>query len=348
MKPIAVILTDTHKSKDNLELVEDIFRQATDLAVELGCKRVFHAGDWFTNRIGQNLATLLSMKRVLEDADSKNVVIHGIPGNHDKTDQDVEASYLDVFSEFGVLNLFSKEGCEQFGDVCVGFLPYFTHSYTERLEKLESQVAKRKSKKNILITHKSFNGVRNNDGSLVEDGVAPSRMKFWDKVLVGHYHDASEVGNNIFYIGSAYQANYGENITDKGFTILYSDGSIKFIESKFPKFKKVKIDASDASSIENELEVHSNSSDHVRFVFVGKKTDLDKITLSRFTDVGIDCKFESEDSVEGIVDVDGDNFTQFDMKTIIKHFVQYCKIQDIPSDKRTIGLKILKDDNCEI
>jgi hypothetical protein len=173
-------------------------------------------------------------------------------------------------------------------------------------------------------------------------------MKFWDKVLVGHYHDASEVGNNIFYIGSAYQANYGENITDKGFTILYSDGSIKFIESKFPKFKKVKIDASDASSIENELEVHSNSSDHVRFVFVGKKTDLDKITLSRFTDVGIDCKFESEDSVEGIVDVDGDNFTQFDMKTIIKHFVQYCKIQDIPSDKRTIGLKILKDDNCEI
>jgi exonuclease SbcD len=348
MKPIAVVLTDTHKNKENLELVEHIFRQAVVLASEIGCKRIFHAGDWFTNRIGQNLSTLLSMKRVLEHADDNGVMIHGIPGNHDKTDQDSESSYLDVFSQFGVLQLFSSQGYEVFGDVCVGFLPYFTSSYIDRLEELEAKVSKQKAKKNILITHKSFNGVRNNDGSLVEDGVAPSRMKFWDKVLVGHYHDASEVGDNIFYIGSAYQANYGENITDKGFSILYSDGSIKFVQSEFPKYKKIKIDAADVSAIENELEVHSNSKDHVRFVFVGKKTDLDKIVLSRFTDVGIDCKFESDDSLNSIIDVDGDNFTQFDMKTIVKHFLHYCKLNEIPADKRSLGLKILKDDYSEI
>jgi len=348
MKPVAVILTDTHKNKDNLNLVEDIFRQAVLLSVELGCRRIFHAGDWFTNRIGQNLSNLLSMKRVLEHAEENGVMIHGILGNHDKTDKDAEARYLDVFSQFGVLQLFSSQGYEQFGDVCVAFLPYFTASYTDRLEQLEAQVGKKKAKKNILITHKSFNGVRNNDGSIVEDGIAPSRMKFWDKVLVGHYHDASEVGDNIFYIGSAYQANYGEDITDKGFTILYSDGSIKFRESEFPKYKKVRIDASDATAIENELEVHSNSKDHVRFIFVGKKTDLDKITLSRFTDVGIDCKFENEDSSVGLAELDGDNFTQFDMKTILKHFLQYCKVQEIPADKRSVGLKILKDDYSEI
>ena len=343
-KPFAVIATDTHKTKENLALVESIFDQAIELALDLGVKRIFHGGDWFTNRVGQNLATLMAMKRVFDKIEKAGLIIDGIPGNHDKTDQDSADSYLDIFSGFGNFNLHSEGGLITHKDITVAFLPYFSQSYTERLKELELAAKSRKTTTNILLTHKAFNGVRNNDGSLVDDGVSRKAVKFWDKVLVGHYHDACKVGKNIFYIGSTYQSNYGENITDKGFTILYDDGSTDFEPSQFPKYQKIKLDASDEEAIETELEHYANSDDNVRFVFTGSKTDLDKINLSKFTDAGIDCKFESNEINEEILNVESDNFQQLDKKSIMKHFMKYCKVQGIESSKIKQGLKILNDD----
>ena len=64
----------------------------------------------------------------------------------------------------------------------------------------------------------SFDGVANNDGSKVESIIKPSMFSDYKSVLIGHYHNASKIAKNVFYTGSAYQNNYGENITDKGFT----------------------------------------------------------------------------------------------------------------------------------
>jgi exonuclease SbcD len=342
MKTVSVLLTDTHLKKDNLDLVEDIFVQACELCVEENCKTITHAGDWFTNRIGQNLQTLLRMKKIFNIVDSYGLEIVGIPGNHDKTDQDSESSYLDVFSDYKSFNLIRDKGFVIKGDVFIGFLPYFTSSYSKRLDELEKISRSKDKAVNILITHKSFNGVRNNDGSIVEDGIPTKRMKYWDKVLVGHYHDSSIIGKNIHYVGSAYQANYGEDISDKGFTLIKSDGSLEFVPSKFKKYIKVKLDASDISSIENELEFHKGTDDNVRFIFQGTKTDIEKINLSKFTDEGIDCKFESEEINGEILKVEEGDFEQMDSKKITKHFLEYCKIQGISSDNRKQGLKYLK------
>jgi len=343
-KPVAVILTDTHKTKDNLALVEDIFDQALKLAIGLGCFRVIHGGDWFTNRVGQNLATLLTMDRILKKADKKGIHIDGIAGNHDKTDQDSSNSYLDVFNYENFTN-HKDGGCTFIGELWIGFMPYFTQSYLERLKEVEREVELHKPKHKILITHVAFNGVKNNDGSIVKGGIGKQDVAYWDKVLVGHYHDSSKVGKNIHYIGSAYQNNYGENHTDKGFTVLYDDGSIKHAQSEFPRYIKFNIDVNDTEKIDELLENYSNSEDNIRFIFSGSKTDLDKINLSRFTDVGIDCKFESDEINEGIINVDGDNFKQLDSKLIKKNFISYCKIQGLESDKIKEGLKLLSNDD---
>jgi len=345
-KPIAVFLTDTHKHKDNLSKVKYIFRQAMSMAETLGVKHIFHGGDVFTNRVGQNLATLITMDSIVKELEERNLTCLAIPGNHDKTDQDAEESYLDLFDceNFVVYHDENVTVLNDFPDICIGWVPYFTDSYEKRLMKLQDIQDNVGCENNILITHKAFNGVKNNDGSEVSEGVAPSSVKWWDKVLVGHYHDASKVGQNIYYTGSAYQGNFGENITDKGFTIIYDDGSLEHKQSDFPQYKKVIIDASDSDAIENELEFYSDSDDYIRFIFQGNKTDLDKITLSRFTDVGIDCKFESTDDLDGVVNVEGENFTQFNSKTIMKHFLKYCKVQSIPQKKRNFGLKILRGD----
>lgn len=345
-KPLAVILTDTHKKKDNLELVEDIFEQAIELCVELGCKYVLHGGDFFTNRTGQNLATLMSMKRVLNRVADAGLTMVGIPGNHDKTDLDSEDSYLDIFSNFPGFVLFRDCGSINFSkyDIGISFLPYFSSTYEERLEKMKRMSVSNGFKHNILITHKAFNGVRNNDGSLVSDGASPKLVKHWDKVLVGHYHDESRIGDNIHYIGSSYQANYGENITDKGFTILYSDMSLKKVKSRFKKYIKVTIDASDISSAENELERFEDSEDNIRFVFKGCKTDLSKVNISKFTDAGVQCVLEQEEINEEILKAESGEFKKLDKKEIIKNFFKYCSIQKMSAEDRNFGLKLLKDE----
>lgn len=347
--PIGVLLTDTHLNKENHDLVKDIFNQAADLALSLGCDTLYHAGDWFTNRISQNLDTLLSLADIFESLENKGVNIIGIPGNHDKTNQDSSKSYLNIYKNDNFVLLKEEEFLIDYqNNVALGFLPYFTESYIQRLENLDKNRKKLKKQgfKTILITHKGFNGVRNNDGSVVEDGVPRELVKFWDLVLVGHYHDASKVGKNIFYVGSSHQANFGENIEDKGFAIIYSDATFEKVISKFPIYKKIELNFKD--DIETELEMLKNltdfKEDNIRIVFKGEREDLHKINQSELKSLGIEIKYEFNDINEEILKAESGDVVDINKKSLIKFFQEYCKIQEIPSDKKTKGLKILMKD----
>lgn len=346
-EPIAVFLTDTHLKKDNLELVYSIFEQAFDLASVAGIKYVIHGGDFFTNRVGQNLKTLLTMKRILDIFDNTPVTMIAIPGNHDKTNQDSEESYLDIFMNYtDNFKLFDKEEHWTLDGVGFSFLPFFTNSYNDRLKNLKKLAKSGGKAQNVLITHIGFNGVMNNDGTEVEDGARPKDVKFWDKVLVGHYHDASKVGDNIIYTGSAYQNNFGENIADKGFYVIHKDLEIEFVPAEFPKYIKVPLDLAD--DYENEIEVYQETKDNIRFVFKGERSDLHKVDQQKLSKFGIDCKFEFNDINEEILKAEEGDFNVLDNKTIFKYFLEYCKIQNIVKDKKTLGLKILKGDESEI
>lgn len=344
MKPLGVIITDTHKDKDNYEIVIDIFKQAIDYCVKIECDNLFHAGDFFTLRTGQTLKTLLALKKVLRYAKKKGIDIKAIPGNHDKTDLDSKESYLEVYDDVDNFTIYNEEYIEMIDkNTSLAFLPYFKESYSERLKKIRLSPEYKNSKVRILITHKAFNGVRNNDGSIVTDGVAPEEVKGFTSVFVGHYHDQSVVGKNIFYIGASRQANFGENSEDKGFTVIYPDGSRKFVKSKFKKYIKIEVDLNDKSSIDNELERVKDMDAHIRFIFKGSRVDFDSLILSKFTDLGIDTKFESTEEKEEMLKVEGQSFNIFDKKSIAKNFLDFCKIQEIPNDKRTSGLKFLKE-----
>lgn len=334
--PVAVFLTDTHKQKDNLDLVYGIFIQALDLAEKLKCKYIFHGGDFFNDRIGQNLTNLLMFQEILNEFERRQITLVGIPGNHDKTDQESEKSYLSIFKSQN-FKLFEKEGVFKTMGITFHFLPFFSKSMPERLERLKESIVKDKT---ILIAHAAFNGVRNNDGSKAKDGLKKKSVKEYNKVLVGHYHDSSLIGKNIYFTGSAYQANFGENSEDKGFTVIYDDCSIKSVKSRFKKFIKVKLDVD--CDLETELEaIKDPTSSHIRFIFEGNKSDLSKLDTKRLDSLGIDYKFEWNDINEEILKVEGGEFGSLDKKTVLKFFLEYCKIQSIESKQRTFGLKIL-------
>lgn len=333
-KPIAVFLTDTHKQKDNLDLVHSIFIQALDLAEEIGVKYVFHGGDFFNDRIGQNLQNLLAFIRILNEFKKRGITLVAIPGNHDKTDQESEKSYLSIYRS-KALKLFSKEGEFEVEGVKFHMLPFFSKSMADRLEALKSNNKRR----DVLIVHGAFNGVRNNDGSKVKDSLKKKSVAEYKLVLVGHYHDSSRLGKNIFYTGSAYQANFGENSEDKGFTVINSDCSTEFYPAKFKRYIKVKL--STDCDLDIQLEKYEGVNANVRFVFEGQKEDRSKIDTKKLDQLGIDYKFEWNDINEEILKVEAGEFGMLDKKSILKYFLEYCKIQNVEQTKKSFGLKIL-------
>lgn len=341
MKKIAAIITDTHFKENNHDIVYDIFVQLINYCNKNDIKTVFHAGDVFTNRSSQTLQTLHIFNKVITLFSKNKINLYAIPGNHDKTNQDSIKSYLDLFRYRHNFYLFNKETLLAADNIVFGFIPFFTDSYEKRLESLTKTAYKDYKKyKKILITHKAFNGVRNNDGSIVDDGINFELIKKWDKVLVGHYHDESIINKKIHYIGSSHQANFGENITDKGFSIIYEDLTIQKINTDFPKFIKIEKNIDD--DYETELELYSNSNDNVRIIFTGNKENLHKVDRKKLNELGIDVKLELNEINDEILFVeDEQNISKFSKKVIINYFKEYCKIQEIDDNKMKQGLKIL-------
>lgn len=337
--PIALYLTDTHLKESNQELIFDIFEQAVSVCKENDIDRIFHAGDFFTSRTSQSLSNLLIFGDVLEMLKKNGITIFGIAGNHDKTNQDSERSYLDIFRKHKNFTVIRGQEVFSFNGVTVGFLPYFTKSYTKRLKTLEKMAKTLDNDSNILITHIAFNGAVNNDGSVVDESVKTKSVRFWDKVLVGHYHDSNSF-KNIIYTGSSYQSNFGERLDDKGFQLIYNDASLEFIPSKYPKYIKVKLEMSD--DIENEIELYENENgDNLRFIFQGDKHDLHKVDRQKLDKLGIDVKFEFNDINEEILKIENAEFNSMSKKSIIAYFKEYCKIQEIDKRKFSKGLKML-------
>lgn len=345
-RAIGVLVNDIHLDKGNGDLVKDIFKQLISVCREYNIHRIFCGGDVFTNRSGQPLQCLTDWKEILESLTKEELEFHVIPGNHDKTDSNSEKSYLDIFSE-DCVSLYrnaDKIICE---DCVISFIPYFQdEKWLEEFKILERDLKSKyySEKTKILITHMGFDGVVNNDGSKVSSIIKPSMFKNWDKVLIGHYHNASKLANNVIYTGSAYQNNFGENITDKGFTIVFSDSSLKFIPSKFPKYIKEVINADDKENLMNLLEKYEGEEyNHIRFVFRGKKTDCQKINISEIQGkYGIDCKFESTETAEAIEISESDSVLSYDKKAITKDFMKFCSDNKISGKNLKYGFDLIK------
>lgn len=350
-KAIGVLVNDIHLDKSNGELVKSIFNQLTNICKKkYGTRNIFIGGDIFTSRSGQPLQCLMDWNDILEEVGKCGYNIYAIPGNHDKTDGDDECSYLDVYSQehFTVYRNWDFIHMSP-EDAVVAMIPYFKdekwlEEYNAMTKDISFRTAIDNTKSRFLITHTGFDGVMNNDGSKVESVIKPSMFKDWDKVLIGHYHDASQLAENVFYTGSAYQNNYGENIIDKGFTVMYDDGTTEFVPLKFPKYIKEVIAATDKESLQNLIEKYDGEEENfVRFIFTGKKVDCQNVDITNLqSKYGIDVKFVSTEEKEAVEMSITDSVLNFDKRSITADFLGFCKENVIKGDKMKFGLNLLK------
>lgn len=349
--PVAVFVTDTHLTKDNGALVKDIFKQIIELCKVRGIKRIFHGGDVFTSRSGQPLSCLTDWSEILNYIQSAGLEIFAIPGNHDKTDPDDERSYLDVYEDR--MTIFRNGSIKLLSQgVAVAFIPYFRDErWIEEYRKVDELLNNmyvdqdiNTSWNTILITHSGFDGVMNNDGSKVESIIKPSMFaENWDKVLIGHYHNASKLTDNVIYPGAAYQNNFGETITDKGCTIIYSDASLEFVPLKFPRYIKEVIDVDDKEGLKNLIEKYEGEDyDHIRFIFRGKKADANKVNISELANLGIEAKYEALETEDMINVADSEEVLSYDKKSLTRDFMKFCSEQKIKGKHLRYGLDLIK------
>lgn len=325
-KPISIILTDTHLTQKSIEGNISIFRQVIDQAIELKLDVIYHLGDIFTNREGQQLNILVAFSKIIEMFEEAEVKLICIPGNHDKVFLNSNASYLDIFKRKNVFEVIDSPEIRDFGDLDVAFVPYYKEIdlYPEKLKSVISLL--NKNRRNILFTHIAVSGVMNNDGTIVNNNLDEDLFFNFYKVFSGHYHNRSQVGSKIFYIGSAFPQNFGED-AEKGFTILYSDGTHEYFKPQFKEFIKIEVPI---AQIEHFLKEKAytdlvEEGNEVRFVVSGESTEVKSLDRTRITSLGISVQSKEDEIEKNIEEVETVKLVSFNKSSVIPLYSEFCK-----------------------
>ena len=229
--PVAMVLADTHCGKDTTEAFKRNWHEAVSICREKNIKLLFFAGDLVLSRASQTLDILLAIHDVLEKCREAGLDVVMINGNHCKVNQESTRGYCNVFDSFSnvrVVDTVLKTRIAE--NVQVGLVSYFPEqgSFVEKLKELEDMAFNEPASRRILIIHE---GIRGGLGEPTETELPARIFSRWDKVLVGHYHNRNTIAPNIEYIGSSRQHNFGED-EEKGYTLIYSDGSHEFIKNR--------------------------------------------------------------------------------------------------------------------
>ena len=326
-KAIGTISTDWHIESSTKDQVIKIILQQCELNEKLGVKDMYCLGDIFNNRKYQRQDELDALNYILNMIDKRGFNLTAIPGNHDKTMYDSSKSFLDSFKYHPSFNLVQESCFKIRHGLGIAFIPFFQNDmWLERLNSIKID----KSINNILFSHIAIEGSINNDGSKVASPIKPSMFMRFDEVYLGHYHNEHDIGANVHHLASIRQGNYGDN-NKKGFYILYNDGSVKFIKSKFKEFVKIKVNLDDISKKELDDIIRSNinSDNNVRLEFIGdspKLKTIDKVKLNNF---GIDVKTKCKEIEDSIDFIDSNEVQTYGKSEIIVLFTDYCKKNDL-------------------
>ena len=334
-----IVTADWHIEQDNHALIDSLTTQLISGGKEREIDTLLILGDIFESRRAQPLANLSFFGSQLEKFAEHEMKVIAIPGNHDKIDQESTLSYLKEFQYHPNFIVIPDYNFLDIGKNRLHFIPYFKEetAYLSRIPQIKMD----KKRENVLFTHVAVTGVKNNDNTEVANSLKLGMFVGFHSVFVGHYHNKSRVGKNIYYMGSLYPRAFGED-QDKGFLVLNDDLTFDEFYLDFPKFLKVRIDANIVSikEIDKLIGQYKNSKDHIRFSFSGKPVKLKALDPNKFEEVGIDVEFKQEEVEKAISDVESGEIVYFDKQQIYKEFETFCDQNELGS--RHIGLKYLK------
>ena len=341
--PCLLLLNDIHISKDNIPAFKANWQEAIDICRKMDIKEIAIGGDLFFSRAAQTLDVLLAVHDALLTAAEHGIHVTIAEGNHDKVNQENERGYCHVFDQHSNVLVCDEYVSLPLGDDCrfvLHMMSYFPEdgSFCTRLDRLKEEALDPK-RLNFLYIHEGINGAlaQPNDKEL------PAKIfEDFDKVFVGHYHNRTIIDKTrIEYIGSSRQHNFGED-EEKGYTVIYTDGSHEFIKNKVnTRYRVIDVSAERAGlHLMDELrEIDADGRYKVKVRVHAPQAAMKSVDKAALLDAGA-TKVELIADDEEMLEVAASSlFEKFDSHRIRETYEEFCREKQI--DDVAIGLEYL-------
>ncbi|MBF0575532.1 exonuclease SbcCD subunit D [Dysgonomonas sp. GY617] len=340
--PCVLLINDIHVSKDNLSEFSANWNEALSVCKKLDMELIAVGGDLFQSRAAQTLDVLLAVHDALVDADRQGIQVILANGNHDKVNQESVRGYCHVFDSHDNVMLVdeSMSICKSDWDYALHIIPYFPEngSFKDKLDAViqDDLVTGRK---NYLYIHEGINGALLHASA---NELPISVFSGFDKVFVGHYHNRCTIkGTEIEYTGSSRQHNFGED-EEKGYTVLYNDGSYEFIKNQVnTRYRVIDTDADKVDIHLSDLleEIKADGRYKVKVRVHASTATAPGIDKNILLNAGATKVEVITDEPEIIETQSGSLFEKFDFHNIQVNYQEFCRQKDI--DNVSLGLTYL-------
>lgn len=339
---IALLINDIHVNKDNISDFNRNWDEMLSVCKNENIADIVIGGDMFTSRASQTLATLLAVKHALDKAVAQGLYVTIAEGNHDLVDQEAIEGYNHLWvgqKHIEVVDVYKVliwEDCD-FALLVMSYFPEdgsFLEQMNDAVQDTLRQYPSLSENNIILYIHEGVHGAL---GEFEIAGELPQEpLVRFKAVLCGHYHNRVRIKNtNIEYIGSSRQDNFGED-EEKGYTILYSDGSYGFVKNEVnTRYTTIELDANKVDDFQLDKDDRYKYKVKVKCnEKQAKLFDKQKLLDLGFNKVEVIAEnaLPKETAASGIQE-------KYDKQGIKKEYQNYCNENSIDSK---LGIKYLE------
>lgn len=239
-KPIVVLIADVHYNINTLEIADKAMNMAVDKANELDVPLVV-AGDMHDSKANLRGECIYNIIKTFKRCLRQPYVLRGNHCAINEKSKDhslhflqdlawiVDGPYLRFHYDIPQLNLH--------------LIPYY-HDANELRQYLQTI-----PEGSTLIMHQGIIG--SEAGHYIQDKSAITKQDVAGfRVISGHYHNRQTLelpnGGTFDYIGNPYTLGFGEaEDREKGFQVLYADGSLEFIPTNLRRHRIVEFTVKD-------------------------------------------------------------------------------------------------------
>lgn len=232
-RPIAVLISDVHYNINTLEVADKAVRMAVAKSNELSVPLIVCGDlhDTKANLRGECMNAMIKTFNTVREC-------YILRGNHDSLNEKSEEHSLGFLDPLGdrVIDKFYMPWMNKDGPNLY-MIPYYHDAEKLRLD------LKKIQKPAIVIMHQGVQ--QTNAGHYIQDKSALTKQDLAGlRVISGHYHTRQSFalpdGGKFDYVGNPYTLNFAEaSDPEKGFQVLYSDGSLEFIPTNLREHRVV-------------------------------------------------------------------------------------------------------------
>lgn len=238
-KPLAVLVSDVHYSLNTLSIADTAVRQAIECANDKYIPLII-SGDLHDTKASLRGECVKAILDTLELCKLQPIVL---VGNHDRINEKSNEHSLEFLRDIAHVVNKPQSFASVVDDNGENFLAHFI-PYMHDTVALKAHLKTLKPGTRIIM-HQGLKEAHS--GEYIQDKTALTKEDLAGfRVISGHYHRRQTIGlpykGTFDYIGNPYSLNFGESADpEKGFQILYNDGSLEFVPTNLRRHIKLEL-----------------------------------------------------------------------------------------------------------